>query len=319
MPRLLSLGVLAALFFSSTFVLNRTMSLEGGHWVWSASLRYAFTILLIVLVLLVSGQYRLLIAGLGLGRRYWRFWLLAGTIGFGVFYAGITFSAQYAAGWVVATTWQMTILMTPLVLWAFGRPVPRRGVFFALIIFGGIVLVNLETAAATSSRELLLGAVPVLVAAVAYPLGNQMVWEAKRGQRRFIPHIEEPILDNTLVRVLLLALGTVPWWLFWILLLRPGAPAPGQLVNTALVALFSGLIATGLFLYARHLAHDAYQIAAVDATQSTEVIFSLAGEVLLLGGLLPGPIGWIGIAMTVAGLICYLLAQSGFRFTKLAG
>ena len=207
MPRLLSLGVLAALFFSSTFVLNRTMSLEGGHWVWSASLRYAFTILLIVLVLLVSGQYRLLIAGLGLGRRYWRFWLLAGTIGFGVFYAGITFSAQYAAGWVVATTWQMTILMTPLVLWAFGRPVPRRGVFFALIIFGGIVLVNLETAAATSSRELLLGAVPVLVAAVAYPLGNQMVWEAKRGQRRFIPHIEEPILDNTLVRVLVIGLG----------------------------------------------------------------------------------------------------------------
>ncbi len=319
MLRLLSLGVLAAFFFSSTFVLNRTMSLEGGHWVWSASLRYAFTIFFIVLILLLRGQYRVLAAGLALGRRYWRFWLLAGTIGFGVFYAGITFSAQYAAGWVVATTWQMTILMTPLVLWVFGRPVPLRGVIFALLIFGGIVLVNLEYAAATSRRELLLGVVPVLIAAIAYPLGNQMVWEAKRGERRFIPHIEEPHLDNTLVRILVLALGTGPWWLFWILLLRPGAPAPGQLINTALVALFSGLIATGLFLYARHFAHDAYEIAAVDATQSTEVIFSLAGEVLLLGGLLPGPIGWFGMAMTVAGLICYLLAQSGFRLRKLAG
>jgi hypothetical protein len=45
MTRLLALGTLAALFFSSTFVLNRSMSLEGGHWVWTASLRYGWMLL----------------------------------------------------------------------------------------------------------------------------------------------------------------------------------------------------------------------------------------------------------------------------------
>ena len=42
---LISIGILAGLFFSSTFILNRLMSLEGGHWVWSACLRYAYMIL----------------------------------------------------------------------------------------------------------------------------------------------------------------------------------------------------------------------------------------------------------------------------------
>jgi len=46
-PRLLWLGLLAAALFSITFVLNRAMSLEGGHWVWSASLRYFDTALLL--------------------------------------------------------------------------------------------------------------------------------------------------------------------------------------------------------------------------------------------------------------------------------
>ena len=49
MLRLLVYGLLAALFFSSTFVLNRAMSLGGGNWVWSAVLRYAYALLLISL------------------------------------------------------------------------------------------------------------------------------------------------------------------------------------------------------------------------------------------------------------------------------
>jgi len=40
MPRLLGFGLLAAALFSVTFVLNRSMSLSGGHWAWSAALRY---------------------------------------------------------------------------------------------------------------------------------------------------------------------------------------------------------------------------------------------------------------------------------------
>jgi drug/metabolite transporter (DMT)-like permease len=312
MFKLLGLGILAALFFSSTFILNRAMSLEGGHWVWSASLRYLWMIGLLALGLLFSGRAALLAATLRLLRRHLLFWLLAGSVGFGIFYAGISFAASYAPSWVVATTWQLTVLASPLVLLAYGRRVPWRGVAFTLLIFLGIVLVNLSQAQAAPWQDVVLGALPVVVSAFAYPLGLQLVWEAsagKRGPHSRIPHIEDEALRNPFSRVLLLALGSVPFWLLVILLTQPPPPSANQWLNTLLVAIFSGVIATSLFLASRHLARNAYELAAVDATQSAEVIFAVAGEVLLLGGALPMPLGWVGIGLTVAGLVLYLLAQ----------
>ena len=47
MIRLMLTGLAAGLFFSSTFVLNRAMSLEGGHWYWSAALRYFYMVILL--------------------------------------------------------------------------------------------------------------------------------------------------------------------------------------------------------------------------------------------------------------------------------
>ncbi len=58
MARLILLGAMAALFFSSTFVLNRAMSLDGGHWVWSASLRYAFMLPILLAWTAASGGPR---------------------------------------------------------------------------------------------------------------------------------------------------------------------------------------------------------------------------------------------------------------------
>ena len=38
------LGLLSSLFFSTTFVINRAIGLAGGHWVWTAVLRYAWVL-----------------------------------------------------------------------------------------------------------------------------------------------------------------------------------------------------------------------------------------------------------------------------------
>lgn len=110
--------------------------------------------------------------------------------------------------------------------------------------------------------------------------------------------------------MLLLTLGTIPFWLVLILMTTPPPPSPGQIINTALVALFSGIIATSLFLHARHLAANAYEIAAIDATQSSEVIFSLLGEIIFLQGALPGGQGAIGVILTLVGLTFYIRAQT---------
>ena len=310
MTRLIATGSLAALFFSSTFVLNRAMSLQGGHWVWTASLRFGFMLIFLVTLLLLTRGQKALSDVRNTFIKHWLFWVLAGGIGFGVFYSLITFSSQYAAGWVVATTWQTTILATPLVLILFGRKVPARGLLFTGIIFAGILLVNIEHAALTSLRQVLFSALPVLIAAFAYPIGNQLVWEARAGGNPWIPRIEDPILENGLARVLLLTLGSLPFWGLLLLLSSPPAPTRGQLLSTALVALLSGVIATTLFLYARHLCRQPYEIAAVDATQSMEVIFSLIGEIIFLGAHLPDPLGLGGVALTIIGLIFFMGARS---------
>lgn len=310
MLKLVSIGTLAALFFSSTFILNRSMSLENGHWLWTASLRYGWMLSLLIAGMLLTGKTKTLLDTLQLYRKHWCFWTLTGSIGFGLFYALISYSASFAPGWVIATTWQTTILASPLVLFMFGKKVPMRAMIFIFIIFAGILLVNIEQLESSSWGDLLLGGLPVLVAAFAYPIGNQMLWEAQRGGNRLLPKIESPLLHDAFARIVLLTLGTIPFWLLLILFIAPPAPSSGQIINTALVAVFSGVIATSLFLHARHLAKDAYQISAIDATQSSEVIFSLLGEIIFLQGFLPGAKGWAGILLTVIGLIFYIRAQS---------
>ena len=310
MFRIILIGVLAAFFFSSTFVLNRAMSLEGGHWVWSASLRYFWMLGLLAVWLVLTGKGRLGLDALRLFVRHWVFWVVAGSVGFGVFYALITFSSVFAPGWVVAATWQITILATPLVLLAFGRRVPLKAVALTVIIFAGVVLVNIEQAAATSVREVLWGALPVLVAAFAYPFGNQLVWEARAGVSSFVPVIDHPVMDDALCRVLLLTIGSLPLWAGLILFSAPPPPSLGQVMQTGIVALCSGVIATSLFLVARHTARTTAELAAADCTQSMEVVFSLAGEAVLLGHAMPGFIGWAGIGLTMLGLTLYVTVQS---------
>jgi hypothetical protein len=156
---------------------------------------------------------------------------------------------------------------------------------------------------------MIYSAVPVLIAAFAYPVGNQLVWEARLGENKRLPHITHPILENGLARVLLLTVGSLPFWILFVTLTAPPAPSQGQLISTALVALFSGVIATTIFLYARHLCKQSYEIAAVDATQSMEVIFSLIGEIVFLRGALPSMLGLIGVALTMIGLGAYMLSQ----------
>jgi len=310
MIRIILIGVLASLFFSSTFVLNRAMSLEGGHWVWSASLRYFWMLAFLGCWLVATGRGRLGLETLRLFRKHFLFWILAGSVGFGVFYALITFSSVYAPGWVVAATWQTTILATPFVLLAFGRKVPLRALALTLLIFVGVVLVNVEQASETKLSDALLGALPVLVAAFAYPFGNQLVWEARQGENRFIPSIDHPAMDDSVCRVLLLTLGSLPLWGLLLLVTAPPSPSTGQVVQTAIVAVCSGVIATSLFLHARHMAKSTAELAAVDCTQSMEVVFSLAGEAILLGHVMPGPLGWSGIVLSMLGLILYIKMQS---------
>lgn len=308
MVALIALGLLSALFFSSTFVLNRLMSLEGGHWFWSASLRYLFMIVLLAIVIrLLQGQ-KPLRALFKLFREHWLFWTVAGSIGFGCFYALLCFSADYAPGWVIAATWQLTIIASLFVLMLFGRTFPKRIWLFSTIIVIGVGLINTSHIGSFHWAEFAKGAFPMLIAAFCYPFGNQLVWESKHGHKHF-PKIDSPLLENAFNKVFLLSLGSLPFWCMLMFLIQPPMPTLGQVINTSLVALFSGLVATTLFLRARHKAHKSSELAAVDATQSSEVIFALLGEMLFLGAALPNTQAWVGMALVFSGLGFFIYFQ----------
>lgn len=112
----IALGLLSALFFAVTFVLNRIMSVEGGHWAWSSSLRFFWMLPFLLVLVFARKNLRSLLMVMKEKPGQWILW---STIGFGIFYAPLTFAAAYGPSWLVASTWQITIvagmLVSPLI------------------------------------------------------------------------------------------------------------------------------------------------------------------------------------------------------------
>lgn len=300
------MGVLAAFFFAFTFILNRAMDLSGGSWIWSASLRYIFMIpFLFVIVLSRKNLKPLLIE---MRNQPWE-WVKWSIIGFGLFYAPICFSAAYAPGWLVAATWQITIISGSLLAPLFSETIvtkngtlkvrgkiPINGLGMSLLILFGIILMQLDQAKHLSAIEVMFGVIPIIIASFAYPLGNRKMMDVC-GER----------LD-TFQRVLGMTLASLPFWLVLSLygLVTVGPPSVGQTFQTGLVAISSGVIATVLFFRATDLVRGNMQkLAAVEATQAMEVLFALGGELLFLKANVPSMLSWWGIVLVIAGMILH--------------
>lgn len=386
MVKLILLGLLAGAFFSSTFILNEVMSAAGGHWFWSASMRYVFMWVIVTALIVMQHGFSRIKELTTIFRQHWGFWCITGSIGFGIFYTGICYAADHVAGWVVAATFMFTVVTSLLVLLAFGQRFDKKFIVYALLVFIGVVMVNvsegmhaasiLDANAAPMKDMLLYGALPALVAAFSYPIGNQLVWQVSYNTRKRradslpteegtiqtneinektnaliteapvlpadidhmsdapntantnlsnpnnstppsflqnliarIPAIETNLLQNAFNKVWLMTLGSLPFWLILGLVVRPDMPDTSQLFNTLLVALLAGVGATSIFLYAREKAETSSEVAGVDATQASEVIFALIGGMLLLNNAMPPAMGLLGIGLIIIGLI--LFAKDG--------
>ena len=102
----ITLGLLGSMFFSATFIINRAIGIAGGHWVWTASLRYGWVLVFLLPWFLAHGTLGAVFQEF---RQRWRFWVVAGSIGYGVFYSGLAYASTQAPGWIVACTMQSTV------------------------------------------------------------------------------------------------------------------------------------------------------------------------------------------------------------------
>lgn len=308
------IGILASLFFSSTFILNRSMEISGGSWIWSASLRFIFMVPFLFLIVFFRGNLRPLFHEI---RRQPLVWVGWSFVGFVLLYAPITIAASFGPGWLIAGTWQITIiagsLITPLFYEKINTPegtlmirqqIPMKGLMASLIILAGILVIQLEQAKTVSFHLLLISMVLVIIAAFSYPLGNRKMMEICDGR-----------LD-VFQRVLGMTLASLP---FWILLsiygwLTEGSPNSGQIVQSFLVAILSGIIGTVLFFLATDMVrNNPQQLASVEATQSGEVLFALIGEIIILAGEMPNYWSFLGLLMIIGGMILHSIFshQSG--------
>jgi drug/metabolite transporter (DMT)-like permease len=300
------IGIVASMFFAVTFILNRSMELSGGSWLWSSSLRFLFMVPFLVIIVLIRHNLKQVLQEMLKQPFQWICWSF---FGFVLFYAPLTYAASYGPGWLVAGTWQMTIvagtLLGPLFfdkvqtsngIIKVRNKIPIGSLCISILILIGVVLIQLQKADSLTLSEALIGVMPVVLAAFAYPLGNRKMMEVC-GER----------LD-TFQRVLGMTLASLPFWLGISAygFITVGSPSSDQVLQSFIVAICSGLIATTLFFIATdRVKNHQGKLAAVEATQSTEVLFVIIGEVLLLST--PLPTGWAtsGLIIIVAGILLH--------------
>lgn len=296
------LGILASLFFAVTFILNRSMEISGGSWIWSSSLRYFFMLPFLFIIV----YYRK-----GLSPTYKEIksapaaWFLWSFVGFVLFYAPLTFAAAYGPGWLISGMWQFTIvagvLLAPLFLIKMEnriikQKIPVVSLFISLLILVGIILIQIPNTDTVNLQMIFLGILPVLIAAFAYPLGNRKMMEHLNGR-----------LD-TFQRVLGMTVASMPAWILMgtYAILTVGLPSSTQVFQSFIVAVSSGVIATILFFMATdRVRNHQGKLAAVEATQSTEIIFVIIGEMFLLHVPLPAPIALIGLGIIILGMFLH--------------
>ncbi len=309
----LAMGLLAAAFFSVTFVLNRKMSIASGHWAWSTSLRFLIMLPPLAVMITVRGQWRELIA-------CWRIsplgWIAWGTLGSAVFYGALTAACAVSPAWVVAATWPIAIvigiLLGPLIYRGERAKIPRRALLFSIVILAGIALLQTGQLRSGPPANVALGLVLVLLSATAHPIGNRksmMIFE------------NAGIRTNAIVRLTLSIIGALPAILILCIWggLEAGPPPAAQLETIALVAA-AGLVATPLFFAATdHVNRTPSSLAAVEATQAAELVFTLILEAVILGIRLPGFWGSIGLTIILTGILLHALPENSRVQARLAG
>lgn len=296
MKRALFFGLSASLFFAFTFIFNRSMNLGGGYWLWGAALRYIFMLPILWLIVWKQNRLRETIHEIKEAPARWLLW---STVGFGLFYMPLSMASVYGESWFVAATWQVTIVAGVLLTPLFGKKIPARNLAFSMVILAGIFLLQMSHLKTMKTEGLLAALILIIIAGFSYPLGNRKMLQYSSPEM------------TTIQRVFGMTLCSMPFWLLCAgyALVTHGLPGSGQLVQSLVIAVFSGVIATLLFFEATNMVRqDLKQLAVIEATQAGEVLFTLLGGILFLGDPMPSAAGFAGILIIVTGMIANSLS-----------
>ncbi len=295
-----AIALLSALFFTLTYVLNRAMAIDGGHWAWTAALRYLWTVPM--LLPLMPWQGGIAPVWRALRAHPWA-WLRCSGIGFVGFYLLLSYAASSGPSWLIAGSFQFTViagmLCAPLIYRDARRHIPRAGMGVALVIIAGVLLLQFGHVSGAFDRAAWIALLCVLGAAVAYPLGNRLL----------LLHLERSGENlNATQRVLGMTLASQPAWLLvsFFAWHQTGVPAVSQVGMAAAVALSAGVVATILFFQATGMVrNNPVALGAVEAMQAAELLFATVIGAWLLHEAWPHGIALVGAVLVVGGIVVF--------------
>lgn len=304
----IALGVVSAFFFSLTFVFNEIMAHSQSYWLLTASLRYIWTLPFMIIVMKIPMLHCSFKKVHHEIRSHPGAWWLWSQFCFVLFYVPLCLSSQYLPGWLVSSTWQLTIILgvltTPLIqkvpVVLNGQTVyqrlkiPIKAIPWLLLILFGVLLTVFDYAHQLNGvPHLALSLLSMLIAATSYPLGNRKLMAVS------------PDL-NGVEKVWGMLICSYPTWLILtgVGIFKAGWPSAATWGNTLIVALSSGVIATVLFFHATSMiAKNMTALAEVEATQSLEVVFSVILSCLFLGHAFPLGLQLVGLIVMIVGIV----------------
>lgn len=305
-----AIALLSALFFTCTYVLNRAAVAGGGHWLWTAALRYLITLPIMVLVMPWQGGMAPVWRAI---RAHPGPWLLWSGVGFVLFYLLLSFAAASGPAWLVAGTFQLTViagmLCAPLLYRSAGRSdararIPLPALAAGVVVVSGVLLMQVGYGGGRLDAGAWIALLAVAVSAFAYPLGN----------RGLLLHLERAGIElNATQRVFGMTLASQPLW--WVVatsaFVTAGAPPPGQVMFAAGVALGAGVIATVLFFQATGMVrNDPTALAAAEAMQAAEILFATMIGVAWLGEAWPQGRALWGALVVIAGIVAFSIVAA---------
>ena len=295
-----AIALLSALFFTVTYVFNRAAALDGGHWAWTAALRYLLTLPMLLAIIHWQGGFMPVWRALRAAPGAWLWW---SGIGFVLFYILLSYAATSGPSWLVAGTFQVTVvagmLCAPLLYRDARARIPRAALGVGVVILAGVLLMQLGHADGALDVHGWIALLFVLGSAFLYPLGN----------RGLLLHLERKGIElNATQRVLGLTLASQPaWvalaaWAMW----ETGLPSAGQVWLATGVALSAGVVATILFFQATGMVRDnPTALGATEAMQAAEILFAVVLGSLFLGEAWPRGLALVGAALVIIGICLF--------------
>jgi drug/metabolite transporter (DMT)-like permease len=300
-----AIALLSALFFTCTYVLNRAAATGGGHWAWTATLRYLITLPIMLVVMPWQGGMKPVWRAI---RAHSGPWLLWSGIGFVLFYVLLSYAAASGPSWLVAGTFQLTViagmLCAPFLYRDARARIPLPALLAGVVVICGVLLMQVGYGGGKLDRAAWVALVAVAISAFAYPLGN----------RGLLLHLERAGIElNATQRVFGMTLASQPLW--WAIaagaFATTGAPPASQVFLAAGVALGAGVIATVLFFQATGMVrNDPTALAAAEAMQAAEILFATLIGVLWLGEAWPQGRALWGAAIVIAGIVVFSIVAS---------